>query len=319
MDNLKGNAHYIVARSRSCRIRVKSTPIVYRGRLAPSPTGFLHLGHAATFLAAAHRAKSNAGTLLFRNDDLDRDRVRPHFTQAALEDLRWLGIAWHEDTALPGPGGSVGAYAQSERLSLYTEAMLSLLNAGWIYPCSCSRRELALALSAPHVSEEEPLYPGFCRPKTPFSGDRSATFQTALNWRFRIPGPEHLSFLDGLQGPQSATAAVDFGDFLVWRKDGVPSYQLASAVDDALMGITEVVRGADLIPSTFRQLLVWRALGHTPPSFYHCNLLTDAAGLRLAKRNDALSLHTLRAQGHTPRDVREMLLEMKVPAEVLGL
>ncbi len=298
---------------------MKSTPIVYRGRLAPSPTGFLHLGHAATFLAAAHRAKSNAGTLLFRNDDLDRDRVRPHFTQAALEDLRWLGIEWHEGTTLPGPSGPGGAYAQSGRLSLYTEAMLSLLTAGWIYPCSCSRRELALALSAPHVSDEEPLYPGFCRPKTPFSGDRSATFQPALNWRFRIPGPEHLSFLDGLQGPQSATAAVDFGDFLVWRKDGVPSYQLASAVDDALMGITEVVRGADLIPSTFRQLLLWRALGHTPPSFYHCNLLTDAAGLRLAKRNDALSLHTLRAQGHTPRDVRAMLLELKVPAEVLGL
>jgi glutamyl/glutaminyl-tRNA synthetase len=316
LDNLKGIAHYIVARSRSCRIRVKSEPIVYRGRLAPSPTGFLHLGHAATFLAAAHRAKLNAGRLLFRNDDLDRDRVRPHFTQAALEDLRWLGIQWQEG---PDSSGTGGPYAQSERLSLYTKAMLSLLEAGWIYPCSCSRRELARALSAPHASDEEPLYPGFCRPKTPLPDRGFNGFRPELNWRFRIPGPEHLSFIDGLQGRQSATAAVDFGDFLVWRKDGVPSYQLASAVDDALMGITEVVRGADLITSSFRQLLLWRALGYAPPSFYHCTLLMDAAGRRLAKRNDALSLRALREQGHTPGDVRAMLLELKVPAEVLGL
>jgi glutamyl-tRNA synthetase len=145
MDYLKGIAHYIVARSRSCRIRVKSTPIVYRGRLAPSPTGFLHLGHASTFLAAAYRSKLNAGSLLFRNDDLDRDRVRPHFTQAAIEDLRWLGIQWQEGPDTPG---SSGPYAQSERRELYATAMLSLVEAGWVYPCSCSRRELALALSA---------------------------------------------------------------------------------------------------------------------------------------------------------------------------
>ena len=316
MDYLKGIAHYIVAHSRSCRIRVKSTPIVYRGRLAPSPTGFLHLGHAATFLAAAHRSKSNAGNLLFRNDDLDCARVRPHFTEAALQDLRWLGIQWQEG---PDTGGPRGPYSQSERISLYKGAMLSLLEAGWVYPCGCSRRDLALALSAPHPSDEEPVYPGFCRPKTPLSNSCSPGFQPELNWRFRIPGPERLCFVDGRQGSQSATAAVDFGDFLVWRKDGVPSYQLASAVDDALMGITEVVRGADLITSSFRQILLWRALGHTPPKLYHCSLLTDAAGQRLAKRNDALSLRTLRAAGHTPRDVKIRLLEMGVPAEILEL
>ena len=316
MDYLKGIAHYIVARSRSCRIRVKSTPIVYRGRLAPSPTGFLHLGHAATFLAAAHRSKLNSGSLLFRNDDLDRDRVRPQFTEAALEDLRWLGIQWQEGPDIPGPRGP---YAQSERLDLYKGAMLSLLEGGWIYPCSCSRRDLALALSAPHASDEEPVYPGFCRPKTPLPGGPSAGFQPGLNWRFRIPSSEPLSFLDGLQGRQCATAAVDFGDFLVWRKDGVPSYQLASAVDDALMGISEVVRGADLITSSFRQILLWRALGHTPPELYHCSLLTDAEGRRLAKRNDALSLRTLRGAGHTPEDVRAILLKMQVPAEILEL
>jgi glutamyl-tRNA synthetase len=295
---------------------VKTTPTVYRGRLAPSPTGLLHLGHAATFLAAAHRSKLNAGSLLFRNDDLDRDRVRPHFTEAALEDLRWLGIQWQEGPDNPGPSGP---YAQSERLGLYTGAMLSLWEAGWIYPCSCSRRELALALSAPHASDEEPIYPGFCRPKAPLPRSPSAGFRPELNWRFRIPSPDPLCFLDGLQGLQCATAAVDFGDFLVWRKDGVPSYQLASAVDDALMGVTEVVRGADLITSSFRQLLLWRALGHPPPKLYHCALLRDATGRRLAKRNDAISLRTLREAGHTPQDVRAMLLKMNVPPEILGL
>jgi glutamyl/glutaminyl-tRNA synthetase len=143
-------------------------------------------------------------------------------------------------------------------------------------------------------------------------------FQPDLNWRFRIPAPEPLSFVDGLQGSLSASAGVDFGDFLVWRKDGVPAYQLASAVDDALMGVTEVVRGADLITSSFRQMLLWRALGCTPPEFYHCPLLTDAEGRRLAKRNDALSLRTLRESGCTPQDIRLRLSEMGVPAEQLG-
>ena len=315
LDYLKGIAHYIVARSRSCRIRVKSEPIVYRGRLAPSPTGFLHLGHAATFLTAAYRAKTNSGKLLLRNDDLDRDRVRPHFTKAALEDLRWLGIQWKEG---PDLGGPCGPYSQSERIGRYTDAMRSLLAAGWVYPCSCSRRDLALALSAPHAPDEEPVYPGFCRPKAPLSA-ASTEFRPDLNWRFRISGPETLSFCDGLQGDQSATAAVDFGDFLVWRKDGVPAYQLASALDDALMGVTEVVRGADLITSSFRQLLLWRALGHSAPRLSHCTLLKDAEGRRLAKRNDALSLRTLREAGQTPQDVKARLFEMDVPADILGL
>ena len=315
MGYLKGIAHYIVARSRSCRIRVKSTPIVYRGRLAPSPTGFLHLGHAATFLTAAHRVKLHGGNLLLRNDNLDRERVRPHFANAALEDLRWLGIEWQEG---PDTGGPRGPYAQSERISIYKGAMLSLMEAGWVYPCSCSRRDLALAISAPHASDEEPVYPGFCRPKSPHTTTSSSGFRPESNWRFRIPRPEHLSFLDGRQGRQCATAGLDFGDFLVWRKDGVPSYQLASAVDDALMEVTEVVRGADLITSSFRQLLLWRALDYMPPNFYHCTLLADAEGRRLAKRNDALSLRTLREEGHTPQDVRARLLDMNVPAEVLG-
>jgi glutamyl/glutaminyl-tRNA synthetase len=312
---LKGNAHYIVARTRACRIRVKSSAISYRGRIAPSPTGFLHLGHAATFLTASHRCKLHNGSLLLRNDDLDRERVRPLFSEAALTDLRWLGIRWQEG---PDVGGPLGPYSQSQRLEHYADAMRTLLRAGWVYPCACSRRDLALALSAPHASDEEPVYPGFCRPDTPAPEPFAQNFQKNLNWRFRIPCREQLSFWDGVQGKQSATASINFGDFLVWRKDGVPSYQLASAVDDALMGITEVVRGADLITSTFRQILVWRALNHTPPEFYHCPLLTDASGQRLAKRNDALSLRTLREAGLSPQDVRTKLLEMNVPAAVLS-
>lgn len=312
MVYLKGIAHYIVAGTRPCRIRVKSSAIAYRGRIAPSPTGFLHLGHAATFLAAVYRCKLNNGRLLLRIDDLDADRARPHFTQAAVEDLRWLGIQCQEG---PDTGGPRGPYSQSERLGFYREAMRSLISGGWVYPCTCSRRDLARAVSAPHASEEEPVYPGFCRPAAPLVP--GADFRPELNWRFRIPEPERLTFVDGLQGAQSAVAAADFGDFLVWRKDGVPSYQLASAVDDAQMGVTEVVRGADLITSTFRQLLLWRALNHTPPDFYHCPLLTDAAGRRLAKRDDALSLRTLREVGWSPRDVRAKLRSMGVTAEIL--
>jgi glutamyl-tRNA synthetase len=314
---LKGNAHYIVARCRACRIRVKSASTAYRGRLAPSPTGFLHLGHAATFLMAAHRAKLHSGTLLLRNDDLDRDRVRPEYTQAALEDLRWLGIEWQEGPDLHGP---CAPYAQSDRIGLYTNAMLSLLREGWVYPCSCTRRDLALAISAPHPTDEEPLYPGFCRPDSPQQtlGARTSTeFLPHLNWRFRIPTPEILSFSDGLLETQTATAGVDFGDFLVWRKDGVPAYQLASAVDDALMGVTEVVRGADLITSSFRQMLLWRALGYSSPSFYHCPLVLDAEGRRLAKRHDALALRALRESGCTPRELRVRLSQMNVPFDIL--
>jgi len=265
---------------------------VYRGRLAPSPTGLLHLGHAATFLVAAQRAALQNGTLIYRNDDLDHDRCRPEFTEAARYDLNWIGIHWNE-----------GPYTQSARLHSYRETFFTLLARGWLYPCSCSRREVASALRAPHPVDEEPIYPGHCRTKAP------TTFldpNLHVNWRFRIPGPELLSFEDGCQGPQKAVAGEMFGDFLVWRKDGFPSYQLASAVDDMLLKITEIVRGADLITSTFRQLLLWRALEHTPPAFYHCPLLADDSGQRLAKRNNAMAVRSLRESGLSPADVRAL-------------
>lgn len=264
----------------------------YVGRLAPSPTGYLHLGHARTFHTAQQRAHAAGGRLLLRNDDLDASRVRPEFVEAMIEDMAWLGLRWEEPMI-----------SQSHRLDLYRAALARLHAAGVIFPCYRTRRELAEAsVSAPHEGGEndEALYPVAFRPPpdVPLPALDAAGFAT--NWRFRVPDGESLAFIDGHFGAQHATAGHDFGDFLVWRKDGVPSYQLACAVDDAELGITEVVRGADLIKSTFRQLLILRALGHTAPAYYHCPLLCDDHGVRLAKRHDALSLRALRVQGASP-------------------
>jgi len=274
---------------------------VYRGRLAPSPTGYLHLGHARTFQTAQTRAEAAGGTLILRNDDLDGARCSGEFTAAALEDLRWLGLRWQEG---PDIGGPFAPYTQSERMPLYIGAFESLRGSGHLYPCTCSRQDVLRALSAPHAGEEEPFYPGTCRPPQLLVSTRE---RAGVNWRFRVRHEEAVEFCDKNLGPQRADAGRDFGDFLAWRKDDLPSYQLACAVDDALMGITEVVRGADLITSTFRQLLLFRALGRTPPAFFHCELMTDENGTRLAKRNDALSLRTLRAGGWTPAELRSAM------------
>lgn len=267
----------------------------YRGRLAPSPTGYLHLGHARTFWTAQERAKAAGGTLIFRNDDLDGARCRPEFVDAMLEDLHWFGLAWSEG---PDVGGPFAPYGQSQRMPHYLSAFEQLRAGGFIYPCTCSRQDVLRTLAAPHFGEDEPLYPGTCRHISPHR-DRAG-----MNWRFRVPDGESVAFRDGAVGHQEECAGGDFGDFLVWRKDDLPSYQLACAVDDAAMKISEVVRGADLIASTFRQLLIYRARGHAPPDFFHAPLITDEHGQRLAKRHDALSLRTLRAQGRTPEELR---------------
>ncbi len=272
----------------------------YVGRLAPSPTGYLHLGHARTFWVAQQRAHAAAGRLLLRNDDLDASRFRLDFVDAMIEDLRWLGLAWEEPII-----------AQTQRLDRYHAALVHLHAAGFIFPCQHSRRELAEAsVSAPHEGgdHDEPIYPPAFRPPRDLPLPPLDATGLATNWRFRVPGGETLAFDDGRFGPQTATAGHDFGDFLVWRKDGVPSYQLSCAVDDAELGITEVVRGADLIKSTFRQLLLIRALGHPLPSYYHCPLLCDDQGVRLAKRHDALSLRTLREHGADPKTLIASLL-----------
>src|SRR6201996_5483930 len=292
-------------RSSSAPVQRMSASDGYRGRLAPSPTGLLHLGHARTFWTAYERARGAGGTLILRDEDLDTQRARADYAAAMLEDLRWLGIAWQEG---PEVGGPFGPYRQSERYGLYRAAWERLRASGWIYPCTCSRRELAAAVSAPHEendeADDEPVYPGRCRPAAGVVAE--AREPIGVNWRFRIPDTETIMFEDSGVGARSYVAGRDFGDFVVWRRDDVPAYQLACAVDDAAMQITEVVRGADLLKSTARQILLYRALAHTPPLWHHCPLLRDARGQRLAKRTDALSLRALRERGLTPPEVRAM-------------
>ncbi len=275
-------------------------PGKYRGRLAPSPTGFLHLGHARTFCVAQQRAEAHQGTLILRIEDLDLARCKSEFVNAVFEDLRWLDLRWQEG---PDVGGPFRPYVQSERFQFYREAFRQLESGGFLYPCSCSRQDVLRALQAPHVGEDEPIYPGTCRPTT---GRIVKTRRGArsTNWRFRVPEGKKICFADGYYGPQEFVAGRDFGDFVVWRHDDIPAYQLAVVVDDAAMQITEVVRGEDLLKSTGRQLLLYQALGLNPPQFFHCPLVTDAAGMRLAKRHDALSLRNLRAQGADPASVR---------------
>jgi glutamyl/glutaminyl-tRNA synthetase len=275
----------------------------YRGRLAPSPTGLLHTGHARTFFTAFLRARDAGGTLVLRNEDLDTQRSRAEFVAAMIEDLHWLGIRWQEG---PDVGGPYSPYTQSERRDHYLTAWRALLERGWIYPCKCSRKDLARVASAPHEGAEDddegPMYPGTCRPETP-AAIQKYNAPAGVNWRFRVPDGQAIEFHDQHFGQQSFVAGRDFGDFLIWRRDDLPSYQLACVVDDAAMHITEVVRGADLLKSTARQLLLYEALGLAPPLWYHCPLVTDEHGQRLAKHSDSLSIRALREQGKNPQDL----------------
>jgi len=251
-------------------------------------------------------------------ENLDPDRSRPEYASAALEDLRWLGIDWDEG---PDLGGSFAPYEQSHRADIYRDAWQTLRARGFIYPCRCSRKDLAAALSAPHEGrslpsanaliqdpDDEPVYPGTCRPFN--TGDGPLDFSPLLdaespnlNWRFRVPDGEAIEFHDKNLGTQRYVAGVDFGDFLVWRRDGMPSYQLACVADDFAMEITEVVRGADLLKSTARQILLNRALGYPNPGWFHCELSLDEHGRRLAKRHDALSIRELRRKGTSPDQI----------------
>jgi len=292
-------------------------PNGYRGRLAPSPTGLLHVGHARTFWTAYTRAREKSGTLVMRMDDLDPERSRGEYADAAIEDLRWLGIRWQEGPGATGqdkPGsGPYGPYVQSKRHGIYRDAFQKLFRRGYLFPCRCSRKELASAVSAPHegqamAADDEPVYPGTCHhlsaETAQLPGPTASRYgpETA-NWRFRVNDGVAVEFYDEHLGPQRFVAGKDFGDFLVWRKDNLPSYQLACAVDDAAMEITEVVRGADLLKSTARQILLLRALGLAAPGWYHCTLVADHNGQRLAKRHGALSLRSLRQRGVTPMNI----------------
>lgn len=263
------------------------------------------------------RALANNGTLILRNEDIDSTRFKLEFVPQMIEDLRWLGFEWQEG---PDIGGRFAPYNQSERMKFYREAFEKLRYGGFLFPCTCSRKDIQLAASAPNLGDDDgPLYPGTCRTKQDVRCEVSGVRQTARsgppdashltpdtrrNWRFRVPDGETISFTDKNFGPQRFVAGKDFGDFVVWRHDDIPSYQLAVTVDDAAMQITEVVRGADLLKSTARQLLLYRALGLTPPDFFHCELMKDENGIRLAKRHDALSLRSFREKGTTPEKLR---------------
>ena len=242
---------------------------------------------------AAQRARAAGGTVILRNDDLDANRFRLDFVGAMLEDLRWLGFTWEEPMV-----------SQSARLPRYRAALGQLHAAGLVFPCRRTRRDVIEAAGAPHEGggDDEPVYPPSFRPA---AGASLPPLEDpiAVNWRFRVPDGVTVRFNDGFAGPQAAVAGRNFGDFLVWRKDDVPSYQLACAVDDAELGITEVVRGDDLIKSTFRQILLLQALGAALPAYAHCPLMLDAQGVRLAKRHDALSLRAMRESGMTPEEI----------------
>ncbi len=268
---------------------------MYRGRLAPSPTGYLHLGHAATFRIAHERCRERGGTLVLRIEDLDHGRCRAVFADALIEDMRWYGLSWQEG---PDTGGQFAPYVQSQRRPLYLRAWRQLAAAGAIYRCTCTRRDVDLALGAPHQGEHEAVYPGTCRPARPEPVSLGAP--DASNWRFRTPEHETVRFEDQALGTQAFRTGQDFGDFIVWRKDDSPAYQLAVVVDDAAMKITEVVRGEDLLLSTAQQLLLYGALGLPTPDFHHCPLVKDANGRRLAKRTGAHTLRSLRAAGVDP-------------------
>jgi len=272
----------------------------YRGRIAPSPTGFLHLGHARTFWIAMERAEASNGSLIFRDEDLDFNRCNIEYSQAALEDLKWFGCHWTEG---PDKEGLYGPYKQSQRLPLYFKAWKQLKDKRLIYPCTKSRKEIQAASMQKGGEDKEPIYPEAWRPDIKF-GD-AITEPDGYNWRFRVSGKKNISFIDQRLGPCQFLSEVDFGDFLIWRKDGIPSYELSVVVDDQAMKITEVVRGEDLLISTARQLLIYEALGYLPPDFYHAPLVVNTQGERLAKTVHSMSLREFKQSGRSPEDLRK--------------
>src|SRR5512145_720150 len=284
------------------------------GRLAPSPTGHMHLGHARTFLLAYWSIRQKGGRLLLRLEDLDQERSASKYIDATLRDFEWLGIEWDGEPQL-----------QSERVHQIREQALALYRSGHAYPCTCTKADLRAALSAPQEGQSELRYSGRCR-------GRYATLESAASapgkgaaLRFAVPeGP--VTVEDQFVGPSTFDAAAECGDFLVLRKDQVPSYQLAVVVDDAVSGVTEVVRGDDLLPSAARQQLLARALSQPSPEWYHVPLVVDDLGRRFAKRTDALSLRELRERGVDPRSIVGWAarhsgwpeLERATPVELVG-
>lgn len=269
------------------------------GRLAPSPSGRMHLGNAFSALLAWLGVRSAGGTLVLRLEDLDEARCRREYCAQLEEDYRWLGFDWDV-------GGSAGgeAYFQHSRSAAYAEALAALAARGLVYPCFCTRGELHAA-SAPHLSDGTPRYPGTCRNLPPEEVQRRARLRRPA-LRVRVP-EETVSFRDGVMGDVTEQLARDCGDFILRRSDGVYAYQLAVVVDDAAMGVTQVVRGADLLSSTSRQLWLQTQLGYPHPAYYHVPLLCAADGHRLSKRQRDVDLGAIRALGRAPEEVIGLL------------
>lgn len=257
------------------------------GRLAPSPTGAQHVGNARTYLTAWLSARSRGGGVKFRIEDIDSPRVKTGAAEQAVEDLCWLGLDWDGEPV-----------AQTPRLPLYEAALEELKRRELVYPCTCTRSDVAAAASAPHDWHEGPAYPGTCARRSAADAARLAAEGKPFAWRFRLT--DSPAFTDLYAGEQRIDLRQLGGDFVVWKSAGTPAYQLAVVVDDAAMGVTEVVRGDDLIPSTPRQLLLYRALGLAPPAFAHVPLVTGADGRRLAKRHGDTRLAALRGAGVKP-------------------
>jgi glutamyl-tRNA synthetase len=264
-----------------------------RGRLAPSPTGHMHLGNAWAFLLAWLAARAAGGAVVLRLEDIDPERSRPEFAAGILRDLRWLGLDWDEG---PDLGGPLGPYEQSARLTRYAAAIEALERAGRVYPCFCTRRELRSLASAPHADDGSPVYPGTCLRLGP--AEREAHLRQGRKPALRLScGQGESAFQDLVAGPQRFSLAECGGDFALRRSDGVVAYQLAVVLDDMAMGITQVVRGVDILASTPRQLLLYDLFGAPPPEHAHLPLVLDHEGERLAKRHNALTLSALREAG----------------------
>jgi glutamyl-tRNA synthetase len=261
------------------------------GRLAPSPTGHLHLGHARSFLIAWWHARSRAGRIVLRLEDLDVDRVKPGMIDATIEDLHWLGIDWDGQP-----------YVQSSGIAAINAAATTLVERGLAYPCVCSRKEIHEALSAPQSGNSELVYPGTCRGK--FATLAEAERATGRPAALRFAAPNRVVCIDDeLQGIYEFDVGQCIGDFPILGRFGVPAYQLAVVVDDARQQVNEIVRGADLLESCARQWLLQEALGLAHPRWWHVSLVTDGSGRRLAKRSDDVSLARLRAGGAKPEQI----------------
>ena len=264
-----------------------------RGRFAPTPSGRMHLGNLISALLAWLDVRSQGGTMVLRIENLDTQRTSLDYAGQLADDLTWLGLDWDE-------GGVQPEWCQSNRGEYYQAAFDKLDQMGLIYPCYCSRSE-RLAANAPHRSDGSVVYDGRCARLAP--EERAALERSGRRpaWRVRVP-EEQVTVVDGHLGPYTEYLPRDCGDFILRRSDGVWAYQLAVVVDDALMGINHVVRGADLLPSAPRQAWLHRVLGYTPPQFFHLPLLVDRQGRRLSKRDRDLDMSALRAQ-YSPQEL----------------